>query len=37
MVQGFQLVLVLRYGEGRLVYLPVAAWLLEEWDELPES
>jgi hypothetical protein len=30
-----QLVLVLRYGGGRHVYLPVAAWLLEEWDELP--
>jgi hypothetical protein len=32
-----QLVLVLGYGQGRQVYLPVAAWLLEEWDELPES
>jgi hypothetical protein len=30
-----QLVLVLRYGLGERVYLPVAAWLLEEWDELP--
>lgn len=32
-----QLVLVLRYGQGRHVYLPVAAWLLEEWDELPDA
>jgi hypothetical protein len=32
-----QLVLVLRYGPGRHVYLPVAAWLLEQWDELPDS
>jgi hypothetical protein len=32
-----QLVLVLRYDQGRHVYLPVAAWLLEEWDELPET
>jgi hypothetical protein len=32
-----QLVLVLRFGQGGHVYLPVAAWLLEEWDELPES
>jgi hypothetical protein len=30
-----QLVLVLGYGAGQRVYLPVAAWLLEEWDELP--
>jgi hypothetical protein len=30
-----QLVLVLAYGGGRQIYLPVAAWLLEEWDELP--
>jgi hypothetical protein len=32
-----QLVLVLRYGSGSHVYLPVAAWLLEEWDELPDA
>ena len=32
-----QLVLVLRYGGGKRIYLPVAAWLLEEWDELPEA
>ena len=32
-----QLVLVLRYGAGRHIYLPVAAWLLEEWDELPNT
>ena len=32
-----QLVLVLAYGSGKHIYLPVAAWLLEEWDELPES
>jgi hypothetical protein len=32
-----QLVLVLRYGTGERVYLPVAAWLLEEWDELPSD
>jgi hypothetical protein len=32
-----QLVLVLRYGPGKRVYLPVAAWLLEEWDELPDA
>ena len=30
-----QLVLVLTYGGGKQIYLPVAAWLLEEWDELP--
>lgn len=30
-----QLVLVLRYAEGQHLYLPVAAWLLNEWDELP--
>jgi hypothetical protein len=30
-----QLVLVLKVGQGAHVYLPVAAWLLEEWDELP--
>jgi hypothetical protein len=32
-----QLVLVLSYGKGRQIYLPVAAWLLEEWDELPSN
>lgn len=32
-----QLVLVLRYGDGKRVYIVVAAWLLEEWDELPEE
>jgi hypothetical protein len=32
-----QLVLVLAYGGGKQIYLPVAAWLLEEWDELPSS
>lgn len=31
-----QLVLVLGYGQGKQLYLPVAAWLLEEWDELPD-
>jgi hypothetical protein len=30
-----QLVLVLSYSSGKQLYLPVAAWLLEEWDELP--
>jgi hypothetical protein len=30
-----QLVLVLSYSGGKQLYLPVAAWLLEEWDELP--
>jgi hypothetical protein len=30
-----QLVLVLRYGDDEHLYLPVAAWLLAEWDELP--
>jgi hypothetical protein len=32
-----QLVLVLGYSAGRQLYLPVAAWLLEEWDELPSN
>lgn len=32
-----QLVLVVRYGGDKQVYLPVAAWLLEEWDELPDN
>ena len=32
-----QLVLVLSYGGGKQLYLPIAAWLLEEWDELPGS
>jgi hypothetical protein len=32
-----QLVLVLAYGGGKRIYLPVAAWLLEEWDELPDA
>lgn len=32
-----QLVLVLAYAGGKQLYLPVAAWLLEEWDELPGS
>jgi hypothetical protein len=32
-----QLVLVLSYGRDKQLYLPVAAWLLEEWDELPEN
>lgn len=32
-----QLVLVVRYAQGKHLYLPVAAWLLEEWDELPGS
>lgn len=32
-----QLVLVLQYGPDKQLYLPVAAWLLEEWDELPNS
>ena len=32
-----QLVLVLAYGRGEQLYLPVAAWLLEEWDELPDN
>ena len=32
-----ELVLVLRYGGGKQIYLPVAAWLIEEWDELPGS
>jgi hypothetical protein len=32
-----QLVLVLRQGKDRHIYLPVAAWLLEEWDELPNA
>lgn len=30
-----QLVLVVRHGADERIYLPVAAWLLEEWDELP--
>lgn len=34
--QDDQLVLVLRYGANQRLYMPVAAWLLEEWDELPE-
>ena len=32
-----ELVLVLRHGPGHQIYLPVAAWLLEEWDELPQN
>ncbi len=32
-----QLVLVLRHGKEGHIYLPVAAWLLEEWDELPDA
>lgn len=24
-------------GEGRTVYLAVGAWLLAEWDELPDA
>lgn len=32
-----QLVLVLRCANGQLIYIDVAAWLLEEWDELPED
>ncbi len=30
-----QLVLVVRYAQDKRLYLPAAAWLLEEWDELP--
>jgi len=30
-----QLVLVVRHAPDERIYLPVAAWLLEEWDELP--
>jgi hypothetical protein len=30
-----QLVIVLRQGDGKRIYLAVAAWLIEEWDELP--
>lgn len=33
--QDDQLVLVLRYGHNQRLYLPAAAWLLDEWDELP--
>ena len=32
-----QLVLVLAYAGGKQIYLPVAAWLIEEWDELPSA
>lgn len=32
-----QLVLVLGVGKSRQIFLPVAAWLLEEWDELPQE
>ena len=32
-----QLVLVLAYAGGKQLYLPVAAWLIEEWDELPNG
>lgn len=32
-----QLVLVLAYAGGKQLFLPVAAWLLEEWDELPNN
>lgn len=32
-----QLVLVLQYGRGQQLFLPIAAWLIEEWDELPNS
>lgn len=32
-----QLVLVLQYTPDQHVYLPVAAWLLAEWDELPDA
>ncbi|MBW7884173.1 MAG: hypothetical protein H3C34_16335 [Caldilineaceae bacterium] len=31
------LVLVLRAADGTQVFLAVAAWLLEEWDELPDA
>jgi hypothetical protein len=33
--QDDQLVLVLRYGQNQRLYVPAAAWLLDEWDELP--
>ena len=33
--QDDQLVLVLRYGPSQRLYVPAAAWLLDEWDELP--